>query len=422
MVKPRFSISLKGIETAFSSNEARADINAFGHKQLRIVTNAANILLRTDPLERDSVDPGSFDKFIRHSMRILVSTQQITRNGYRANTEDRNLHLESTNGSNSKYGLQNSSHIEPQYGRYTINNIWNNATIQFVSALSVHKPLLLQGKDIRNLVSQIRPATVTASDMVALLGAIHKAGASHQDEFASVAETCYKNIASKSQIIKHMSTRERSLVLWRRVATTYMSGNIDYTQLKQIRTFIYYCYKGLEDEALFVNGSNEGQASIHPPPESSRDQSGLKGHNREAISHSIPTLEAGTRHLNQQKTITECTNSIGPINNNTKSYTRLCQTMDNIYQASIIMAQCCTGAFGSPLITALGYSTILRLNQMVELAERIRPPRDDRHLSSDTHTKVALAIRDAGFTEFHCIHEHQVGQSTYYLDIVMKKH
>ncbi|GFE54367.1 ABC transporter ATP-binding, putative [Babesia ovis] len=362
MPKARIALSLKGIENSFTSNEARANVYAFAQKQLKIVANAAYALVRSDPHESQSINSLHVDHFVTHSKRILHETPKVCL--YHAKVVNRT-------GSSYQRGGEASSRIQER-----IDRIWNDAALAFVIALSQHRALELKGEQVRQVLSRLRISGFTGSSIVALVGAIHKAEVFALNGVESIAENCYRYLLQKSHIIRKLTSRERSLLLWRRVATIYMAGTADHTQLKQIRTLIYYCHQALEDESQFL----EQNAEVTD----------------------IDKLQQRTQYTPDEKALT-----------------RLRQTMSNIYQAAITMRYCLVQSC-SPLMSALGLSSIERLDRMLTLAHNLRAQKT-QHTSSDTHTKVAIAIRDAtDGTRFQCQYEHAVGQSAYAIDVLMK--
>ncbi|ORM39488.1 uncharacterized protein BXIN_2845 [Babesia sp. Xinjiang] len=352
MLKPKFASSLRGIDHSFSSNEARVNLYAFAQKQLKIVQNAAYTLSRIDPNELTQTNYNQVERFTKHTKRILHETAGIC-----------------PNDANFKSKIKAADHCT-EATKIRIARMRNDATLAFIIALAGHDPLQLRNKDTWQMISQLELSNFTGSSVVALLGALHKSELFAKEDTKSTAETCFRYILQKSHIMRKLTSRERSLLLWRRVATFYMLGTLEETHLKQVKTLIYYCHQGLEEEAMFMGHSEQQQI------ESSQTERAL---------------------------------------------TRIHQTLTNIYQAAIILRYCNTTNKNADAIPALGFSSIQRLHRMMDLAHRFRGQKTHEHRSSDTHAKVALAIRDAIQQSYmQCLYEQTVGESAYTIDILMK--
>ncbi|GIX62419.1 amino acid synthesis family protein [Babesia caballi] len=360
MDRARLARSLRGIEDSFTSNEARAGVYAFAQKQLNVVANAGYVLSRIDPHGPGAVAPATLERYQKHARRILCATAGLC---------DGKAVGQGWAGGGSADGEQSAAAAAAM--RRKIRRLRNDAAVAYALALGAQNVLHCEPEYAGQLLQQVDLSGLGGGTVVALAGALHKSELFLREGTAEAAEACLRRVISKAFVMAKLSSRECSLLLWRRVATAYMGGAVSDGQVKQIRTLLYNCHGKLEEEAAFSFEGGKAQAGSSGTPES-------------------------------------------------RAVARLAQTLGNVYQAALILRQCEAGIGLASVFRRLGLSSLGRLDRMLELARRVGGRPDLDHASSDTHTKVGLAVRDA--TEdgrLRCAYERRVGDSAYTIDIVL---
>ncbi|GBE60112.1 Eukaryotic translation initiation factor 2-alpha kinase 4, putative [Babesia ovata] len=357
---------LRGIEDSFSSNEARANPFLFAQKQLNIVVNSANTLTKIDPLDSGAVTHTLIDTFTVHAKRILCET-------YRLCTDTKTSLPSGSNVPENQIEQNSVASI-----RQRIRKLQNEASIGVTLALCAQTTLQNGRECMGGILQRLEPALCRGSSVVAVIGAVHKGELFKKEGIAEAAERWFKHVIDNSQVISKLTCRECSLLLWRRVATRYMKDAPTENCLRQISTLIYHCHEKLKDEVYLNFGED--------PLEMSRLQQ-----------------DSGPLTLPDERALK-----------------RLNQTLSNVNQAALIMRHCETYSGASNVLHALGPSSIDRLSKMLTLAWRLQGRARRSHKSSDTHTKVGLAVADAmDGRHMRCIYENPVGNSAYTVDILV---
>ncbi|KAK1936320.1 hypothetical protein X943_002742 [Babesia divergens] len=369
---------LKGIEASFSSNEARADALEFGRRQLNIVINAATALCKIDPHDSAGVSPEHLDCFVGHSKRILNETSRY-------------VSLRGSNGSlsNAKYRAGHLPRDSACVIRLKLCRMRNKAVISFILAMCSHNMLAHESAYVQQLLSQLDLRDLKVSSLVALIGSLHKSELFTDSRTSALTEAMYDHLLSTSWLLRRLTSRECSLLLWRRLAMVYMGVPFGDIQVKQLRLLLYQCYYKVNDEMKCDFASQ---------------------------SHNVNSfLEGGCTA--GSVCMTEPHQSQPPEN---LPLMRLQQTLSNISQAAIIMRHLDCASMSHGFLGHLSLSSLVRLHRMLILSQFVGTSASGTTVSSDTHTKVALAIRDAtDQRQTQCFYEQRVGLSSYQVDILL---
>ncbi|CDR94741.1 hypothetical protein, conserved [Babesia bigemina] len=356
----------RGIEDSFSCNEARINPYLFAQKQLKIVTNCAIALTKIDPHEPGAVTHTLLGTFTRHAKRILSETHKLC--------------ADST--TSPRLGYKISANQDPHAAAATLRQrilkLQNEASLAFTLAMCAQNTHEHERQCMGGVLPPVEPRLCTDRSVVALIGALHKGERFKSEGSSETAERCFKHLIDRSQSIRRLTCRECSLLLWRRVATHYMNAAATDDCVRQTSTLIYHCYEKLKDE-VFMNFGDD-------PP-----------------GTSDPRQDQGPPALPDERALK-----------------RLQQTLSNVSQAALIMRHCESPSGAASLLHALGPSSIRRLSHMLTLAWRLQGRAQRSHKSSDTHTKVGLAVADAmDGRRMRCTYESAVGNSAYTVDILV---
>lgn len=379
MDRALFSRCLKGIEASFSCNEARTNAVAFSHRQLNVVCNAATSLCRIDPHDSIAIAQEQLNFFVHHAKRILRETAAYTSTKHGKQQIFQNRVAET--GSLSEHELRRMAQLR------------NNAMLSLIMSMGTHNILNEEETYFKELVSQMDISQTTVQSMVALVGCIHKSELFKKSYVWNFTGNIYRTLASCSSHCRQLTSRECSLLLWRKLAMVYMTMPMYSLNHPQVKFLVYQCYEKIKDEILTDLGNPSGDvlavleedSKLYPP------------------IRSVASKPLYANHGEEERSIL-----------------KIKSTLSNISQAAIILFQLRDAQNGNHLLRDMSLSTLVRLDRMLKLAQCFGTRKQASNGSSDTHTKVLIAIRDIiDRNDILCRYEQPVGISSYTLDVLL---
>ncbi|KAK2197678.1 hypothetical protein BdWA1_000681 [Babesia duncani] len=375
----RFLIT-KCIETlriGFASDAARGNLPIFAKKQLDTVNRACRYLSRIDTLKCDPViNDNVLDRFWKSVADLLDVTKGLF----------------ASNRINS--GVAFSREALSDACKNDIATRWNESLISYFLALvnfNIQSQLLL----LQHLqfvdFSKCPPATV-----VAFIGGLHKSDLYKKEYFDKILEDCFDHLTRSNRTFKHLTARECSLLLWRRVSILYMRqcGLCRETQFNQIKTLIYNCFHSIKDAIIYKKAFDNPLFGI------------LHSILDDVTRLNLDSINLGLVSLDNRKV--------------DHDIIAIQQTLSNVSQAALVIDKMfLDGNCG--ILQAMSLTTIQRLYKIIKCSELVQNYNTTTCKSSDTHVKVSIATRDAIGDFYNIQQEHPVGNCSYTVDLLLNR-